>query len=170
MHKDKKAFVLEKGIKGYETSDVNGRRFAYFMTILVVATVICAITALATYQYRRTKPKNDPVAIIPVMEERALPPLPRLQQRPALDIQAFRETENQRLTKYAVIDKTAGIVQVPVERAMEIVAEKGLPHGREAHVPGLGQPAAATAAPAPAPTDAASAVAPPVALPGTSQP
>lgn len=170
MHKDNKAFVLEKGIKGYETSDVNGRRFAYFMTILAVTTILCAFVALFAYQYRRAEPKNDPVAIVPVMEQRALPPLPRLQERPQIDIEAFREAENQRLTKYAVIDKTAGIVQIPVDRAMEIIAEKGLPHGREAHVPGQGQPAAATAAPAPASTDAQSTVAPPVAVPGTTQP
>lgn len=52
---------------------------------------------------------------------------PRLQVSPAKDLQELRAMEERQLHSYRWVDPEAGIVSVPIERAMEILAERGLP-------------------------------------------
>lgn len=55
------------------------------------------------------------------------PPTPRLQLDPAADLARFRADEEKRLNTYYWIDKTKGIVHIPITQAMKEVAQKGLP-------------------------------------------
>jgi hypothetical protein len=52
---------------------------------------------------------------------------PRLQVSPPLDLEAFRAKEQTELNTYGWINRTSGIVRVPIERAMEMVLQEGLP-------------------------------------------
>ena len=54
---------------------------------------------------------------------------PRLQVSPQLDLADFRAREDDELTNYGWINRTSGIVRVPIDRAMELVLQKGLPVG-----------------------------------------
>ena len=56
-----------------------------------------------------------------------LPPLPRLQTRPAADLTAFRASEDLVLQGYAWVDQETGVVRIPVARAIELIAQRGLP-------------------------------------------
>jgi hypothetical protein len=56
-----------------------------------------------------------------------LPPEPRLQQSPSLDMQGLLERENFQLSHYAWVDKAKGTVAIPLDRAIRIVAERGIP-------------------------------------------
>lgn len=58
---------------------------------------------------------------------RTEPPLPRLQPNPRADLLAFRAEEDAVLKTYGWVDKGRGIVRVPIDRAMEILAQRGLP-------------------------------------------
>jgi hypothetical protein len=58
---------------------------------------------------------------------RSEPPLPRLQPNPRADLLALRAEEDAVLKTYAWVDKGRGIVRVPIERAIEILAQRGLP-------------------------------------------
>ena len=161
MHKHEDPIVHKDGISGYDTKDVKGKPLSVYFAILAVITVMSAVVALAALKAWTSHPNSGSVAVLPVSEERALPALPRLQPIPQVDLKALHEFEREKLERYAWIDKQAQIVQIPIERAIDIVAEKGLPVGREAHVPGKGgqpapaAPAAAPAAAAPAPAPAA---------------
>jgi hypothetical protein len=57
----------------------------------------------------------------------ARPTYPRLQVSPPLDLQTFRTREENKLGTYGWIDRTSGVVRVPIERAMELVLAQGLP-------------------------------------------
>src|SRR6478736_5802596 len=59
---------------------------------------------------------------------RPLPPPPRLQTYPFDDIKELRKAENKVLDHYAWVDQNAGVVQIPIERAIDVLAEKGLPY------------------------------------------
>ena len=52
---------------------------------------------------------------------------PRLQVDEFADIKAYRAQQETLLTTYGWVDKGAGKVRIPVERAMERLLEKGLP-------------------------------------------
>jgi hypothetical protein len=55
------------------------------------------------------------------------PPTPRLQTQPFKDIYLLRQAEAEKLASYAWIDKTSGIVRLPIERAMELTLQRSLP-------------------------------------------
>ncbi|MEO5935878.1 MAG: hypothetical protein ABIP81_01555 [Terriglobales bacterium] len=54
-------------------------------------------------------------------------PTPRLQDDNTRDLKAMRANEDKLLHEYTWIDKNSGAVRIPVSRAMEILAERGLP-------------------------------------------
>jgi hypothetical protein len=74
---------------------------------------------------------------VPLRGERP-PPVPGLQARPADDLARQRARDAQRLGEYAWVDRPAGRVRLPIERAMELVLERGLP-AREQASPGGGE-------------------------------
>lgn len=77
---------------------------------------------------KRSLVSQDPraPALAEAREER-VPPGPNLQPNPSADLAAFREAEEAELAKWAWVDREKGVARVPVERALEIVASRGLP-------------------------------------------
>jgi len=71
---------------------------------------------------------RDP-APLPVAEANEPRPRPRaaLQADPTADMVKFAKEEEAALTSYAWVDRASGVVQIPVDRALELVAERGLP-------------------------------------------
>ena len=75
---------------------------------------------------KRRAPESD--AWRPNANRPALVPAgPRLQVSPRVELGAFRAREDEELNTYGWINKTAGVVRIPISRAMEVVLEKGLP-------------------------------------------
>lgn len=54
------------------------------------------------------------------------PPQPRLQTDPSEDLARFLVDEDKRLNTYYWIDKEKGIVHIPIEQAMQELAEEGI--------------------------------------------
>ena len=54
-------------------------------------------------------------------------PKPRLQENPAVDLARMRAEEQRRVAAYGWVDRKAGIAHIPVRRAMDILAQTGLP-------------------------------------------
>ena len=52
---------------------------------------------------------------------------PRLQVAPALDLSRFRAREDAELNGYAWINRTTGVARIPIDRAMDLVLQQGLP-------------------------------------------
>ena len=57
-----------------------------------------------------------------------LPPEPRLQVSPDRDWIDMHNEEQQVLDSYGWIDRPHGVVRIPIQQAMEQIAQKGLPH------------------------------------------
>ena len=74
---------------------------------------------------------GDPTAGVG-KDARRMPPEPRLQSTLRLDLSAVRAAEDQILNGYAVVEGTKGAVRIPIDRAMEILAQRGLPARSEA--------------------------------------
>ncbi len=54
------------------------------------------------------------------------PPHPRLQTDPSEDLAKFLADEDKRLNTYYWIDQKKGIVHIPIEQAMQALAEEGI--------------------------------------------
>ena len=52
---------------------------------------------------------------------------PRLQISSRLDLAQFHAREDEELTNYGWVDRSNGIVRIPIERAMDVVLQRGLP-------------------------------------------
>lgn len=55
------------------------------------------------------------------------PPDPRLQVLPREDLAAYQAREHDRQQHYRWVDKAAGTVRIPIEKAMQQVLQQGLP-------------------------------------------
>jgi hypothetical protein len=56
-----------------------------------------------------------------------LPPAPRFQQNPQEELQDLRARQKALLEGYGWANREAGIARIPIEDAMAIVVERGLP-------------------------------------------
>jgi hypothetical protein len=54
-------------------------------------------------------------------------PSPRLQANPEQELEQIKQHELDQLQSYGWVDGTAGIAHIPIDRALDIVASKGLP-------------------------------------------
>jgi len=55
------------------------------------------------------------------------PPAPGLEAQPGQDLAAYRDFEQVKLSTYRWVDRQAGLVAIPIDRAMDVVAQQGLP-------------------------------------------
>ena len=63
-----------------------------------------------------------------MFEQTALPPEPRLQADPASDLARFQAATGSHIElAYGWIDPKARIVRIPIEQAMDLIAQRGLP-------------------------------------------
>jgi hypothetical protein len=91
---------------------------------LVVMSLMWGVAVLFKSSLARKDPA--PPALVEAREAR-VPPGPNLQPNPSANLAAFRAAEEAELATWAWVDRKKGVARVPVERALEIVASRGLP-------------------------------------------
>jgi hypothetical protein len=108
--------------------DVDVRAVVNFLIALAVGCLITFVLVVEIYNYleRNVRTEDAPLPIVAEAGRREPPP-PILRVSPPLDLKRFRESEEPRLHGYRWVDKTAGVVAIPIERAIELLAERGLP-------------------------------------------
>lgn len=70
--------------------------------------------------------EEAPPPPLPAARAPAVPPAPRLQNAAALDMARLRARQEAELNSYGSKGGRAGVVQIPVERAMQLMVERGL--------------------------------------------
>ena len=112
-----------------ETSDVSIGGIGVFVVVFVVSVVVIQGAVWALYRYFERTASVPATVEFPLAETsmRRLPPEPRLQTDPRDDLAHLRRAEDDVLQSYAWIDRNGGVVRIPIERAMELTAERGLP-------------------------------------------
>jgi hypothetical protein len=92
-----------------------------------VIIVVFMMWGMFEWFYAREDRANPVVTPAVQSEKPQQPPEPRLQAQPRLDLRALHEGEEQILSSYAWVDPNRGIVRIPIDQAIKIVASKGLP-------------------------------------------
>jgi hypothetical protein len=112
---------------GHELSDVNPKRILWFGIglALVIGTVVVVSYGLFNYFYRTETRRRPPPS--PLSYGVEPPPEPRLLTKPGADLAAMRAEEDQILGSYGWIDRERGVVRLPIDRAITLLAQKGLP-------------------------------------------
>jgi hypothetical protein len=114
----------------HETRDVNVFQISAFGIGLLLSCIVTvfAMWAMFDFLFHREDQKNAGNPAAAMMNERPkLPPEPRLQAEPKIELKDLRADEDAILSSYGWIDPNKGIVRIPIDQAIDIVAQKGLP-------------------------------------------
>jgi hypothetical protein len=113
----------------HEVSDVNVRAIMWFILGLFASIVITYLVISGLYRYfdtREARLELRPESLVAPQGPRQ-PPEPRLQLDPQKDMEKLRAEEEAKLKSYGWVDQKAGVAHIPIEQAMKIIAERGLP-------------------------------------------
>jgi len=160
--------VNSTGDGGYERRDVGPALILYFLLGLGIALVLSYFVARGVYHfldqhYAAEQPHVSPLVTDAPTDTRHLPPQyqtdaegrdyekylhknfpePQLETNERTELNTIRLGEEETLSTYDYVDKSAGIVRIPIDRAMDLIVQRGLPVRQQ------GATAAATAANAP---------------------
>ncbi len=113
--------------RGHETSDAAPGWLLWFGAGLAMLTLFVFLSMGWMFHYLEDRIAESEVPFSPLSDTGRQPPEPRLQVNPAQDLRRLAETESRRLNSYGWVDRQAGLVRIPIGRAIQIVAEKGLP-------------------------------------------
>lgn len=110
----------------HEERDVNVRALAYFgLTILAVLVLSLISMKWVFFHFAKSQELGPPPT--PFESVRALPPQPRLQFEPQIDLGNYRESQKEILSSYGWVDRQNGVVRIPIDRAMSLLLERGFP-------------------------------------------
>lgn len=114
---------------GHEKSDVSIGAIVKFGIGLTVAAVVIHVALWGLFQLLedREAKRDRPLPALAAAGLRRTPPEPRLEPDPLLPRRRMAAEEDAALTTYGWVDREAGIVRIPIERAMELLVERGLP-------------------------------------------
>jgi hypothetical protein len=108
---------------GYETSDVSIRDIVAFGLGLVLLSVILSVVLVWMFHYFAARERAAQRPVSPLAGERErLPPEPRLEGLTPLQKKPERETVEQ--GGYGWVDREAGVVRIPVDEALDLLAGK----------------------------------------------
>src|SRR5579864_1137045 len=124
----------------YERRDIGVRGIFYFLAGLAAAAILIHLLLAGLYNYldkrekARQPPVNPLVSNAPADTRRVPPkypdtafPDPRLETDERTQLNNIRIAEEQKLNSYDWVDQKAGTVRIPIERAVDLVAQRGLP-------------------------------------------
>lgn len=110
--------------RGHEHSDWNLKWvFGGFLTLVISVAVMLAASWWIFREFRGWAANRQMGTVVVPLE----PPEPRLQVSPNEDWTAMLEREQAILRSYGWIDRSRGIVRIPIEREMELIAKRGFP-------------------------------------------
>jgi hypothetical protein len=128
------------GHGGYERQDLQTSSILYFLLTILVATAICmgVLRGIFVYLDHREKASQPPVSplitnvpsdtrhIAPGYPQSAFPN-PKLEEDERGQLNGIIINEDNELYSYGWVDEKAGTVHIPIDRAMELLVERGLP-------------------------------------------
>ena len=114
--------MLERAHEPNETRTGGVVAFAAGLIVCVVAVMLIS-RAVMPWLRAAAPPGPSPPSRAGVLQ---LPPEPRLQVSPHDDLREMRAREDRILGSYGWVDRPAGRVRIPIERAMDLVVHEGL--------------------------------------------
>ena len=125
---------------GYEHTDISTRGVLYFLAGLAVFGALAYLAAAGVYSYLDKRSAAEQTPVNPLVTNapadtrhiaddypKSAFPNPRLETDERGQLDGDRLKEEQTLSTYDYIDKNAGTVRIPIDRAMDLIAQRGLP-------------------------------------------
>ncbi len=123
----------------FEREDLAPKPILIFLVALAVGCVLVYFILRGMYSYldsyeNHHQPVQNPLVQQTTAETRSVSPgdiakfpQPHLETDERREIKDFREQEEQTLNSYGWVDQQAGVVRIPIDRAMQLMVQRGLP-------------------------------------------
>lgn len=125
---------------GFERQDLAPRGILYFLLALGVMTVLSLFGLQGLFEYldhrsKVSQPEVNPlVTNVPSDTRHVAPsypqstfPSPKLEEDERGQLNGIRINEEKTLYSYGWVDEKSGTVRIPIERAMDLIVQRGLP-------------------------------------------
>lgn len=131
----------------YERRDIRVAGVLYFLLGLLIAGgivhfVVHGLWGYLNTRYESNQPPVSPLMKSPSKDTRRIPeqykdnyqqylqsqfPAPQLEIDERTELNGIRQREEDTLSTYGWVDQNAGTVHIPIDRAMDLLAQRGLP-------------------------------------------
>ncbi len=123
---------------GFEQEDLSSRSALYFLAGLVLVCLVVYLIVFGMYRFLDSyqtahQPPMSPMET-PQADTRTAThqdtqtfPQPRLEENERTQLRSFIEDQDRKLATYDWVDKDRGTVRIPIDRAMELIEQRGLP-------------------------------------------
>lgn len=144
---------------GYERQDIGVSGVLYFLLGLAVAGLFVYFVVNGIYSYLEKKSEANQAPVSPLVtnaptDTRKLSsdykdylqqnfPSPQLEIDERGQLDKIRTDEAETLSTYDWVDQKAGTVRIPIDRAMDLIAQRGLPVHAQTGTEAAGQPSKA---------------------------
>jgi hypothetical protein len=126
---------------GYETRDIQAPLlYKSVFWFLAISTAMIFITIPIWVFIMSQKDGFDPARTAPLQLPSQPNPLLQSERTAKLDIKTLRQQEEAHLGSFGWVDRGKGIARIPIDRAIELVAQRGLPSGSPAQAPSEATP------------------------------
>ena len=115
-----------EGVKNerFETTDVHVWAVGKFAIALVAIVLASLAMLIGMFKYFQSR---EAASVARTIEPIKVFPEPKLQAAPVLDLRAIRAEEDKLLNGYGWIDQQKGLVRIPINQAIDLIARRGLP-------------------------------------------
>jgi len=117
---------------GHETQDAEIRPIVYTGIGLAITAVAVGFLVYGIFKYLGGHAiatiQSNPMSA----EDQQIPPAPRIEEHPAIELQQLHADEDRMLSTYGWIDQKTGVVHIPIDRAMDLQLQRGFPTRNEA--------------------------------------
>jgi|SoiMethySBSTD1v2_1073268.scaffolds.fasta_scaffold235399_2 hypothetical protein len=124
-------YLNPTAVSGHEHTDANVWLIVQFAIWLAASAIVTHFLMWGLFTFfvkdRGATAKQAIEFPLAAQQERRLPAGPRLQAIPANEIFEFRQRENAELSEYGWVDRNAGTVHIPIDKAKELLLQRGLP-------------------------------------------
>lgn len=132
------------GQDGFEHEDMSPAGVMYFMVGLAIVAILIQFIVAGMYRYLDSYDKThqvpmNPMAVKTRVDPRTMTfpqaekqmqasfPAPVLEDNERQQFGALVEKQDEILASYDWVDQKNGVVRIPIDKAMELLAERGLP-------------------------------------------
>lgn len=127
----------------YEREDLSPAGVMYFMAGLAVVVIAIYLIVSGMYsfldRYERTHLQGSINPMVPTKPDTRIItpedplsfPQPRLETDERTQFNGYIEKQEQTLLTYGWVDKDSGVARIPIDRAMDLIAQRGLPFRQE---------------------------------------
>jgi hypothetical protein len=140
---------LQHGNGGFEREDLGAKAVFAFLLGLVLTGLLVYFVVTGVYDYLDSYDRGHQPALNPLKQNVEVDtrdtnrarvadriehtfPEPRLEMNERTELAPVRLKEEEELNSYGWVSQQAGVVHIPIERAMQLIAQRGLPVRPEA--------------------------------------